>query len=224
MRKTVKTNSAMDKILLSQKQNVFHRANKRKIKAEIDGFFSKVNLHKQNSNECFSAENIFDSSTYIVENCDSITDWEWDNNEIYLYKSIIGTDFKKSICFAVEYIESLLMKRFPEKSFYINISAQHGELRNVNIRIYLNRGKPYVATDIGQYNQPILTEFLTKVHSFPACLEQSEPKSLNLKLNINLKLSSVQLPSSILLSYLVIFILLLASSHTPQPKGEGSQS
>ena len=161
MKRIIETNSAMDKILLSKPRISSHRANKRKIKAEIYEFFSKVNLYKRNGAECFSTENIFDSNTYTVENCDSITDWEWDTNEIYLYKSIIDTEFKKSICFAIESIESLLTERFSGNSFYINISAQYGELRNVNIRIYLDRGKPYVDTDIEQYKQPVLTEILT---------------------------------------------------------------
>lgn len=161
MKRIIETNSAMDKILLSNTQILSCRANKRKIKAEINEFFSKVNLYKQNGAECFSIENIFDSDAYTVKNLDSITDWEWDNNEIYLYKSIIGTEFKKSICFAIESIESQLMERFPGNSFYINVSAQYGELRNVNIRIYLDRGKSYVDTDVEQYNQPVLTEILT---------------------------------------------------------------
>ena len=157
MIRTIHTNSTMDKILLSRSRATLRRSNKQKIKREIIEFINKVKLFEHNENKCFSEKNIFESNT----NYSSITDWEWDNNEIYLDKSSIGKQFKKAICEALETIESLLVERFSGNSFCINLSVQYGSLRNINIRIYLNRGKAYSDTDIELYNQPVLKEILT---------------------------------------------------------------
>ena len=159
MQKVVEANSLMKELLFKSSNSLFS-ANKRKIKAEINSFFKNVQLFECEGEKCFSSENIFISNKYKNGDCSSITDWEWDSNEIYLNKSIIGNRFKDSVNIAVETIESLLFEKFPRNSFYISVCVQYGDLRNINIRIYLNRGAPYANVDIEEYQQPVLNEIL----------------------------------------------------------------
>ena len=161
MKKIVETNSLMEEIIFSKAYNLLYKASSRRIKSEIKSFFHKVKLFEYNGQKCFSTENCFNSNEYTEGNYSSITDWEWDTNEIYLKKTFIGKEFKKSIKVAIETIESLLINRFPGNIFYIIVSVQNGDLRNINIRIYLDRGNPYVKSEIERYNQPVLNEILT---------------------------------------------------------------
>ena len=160
MKKIVETNSHMEKIIFSKVSNLSYKAKKRKIKSEINCFFHKVKLYECNGEKCFSTENCFDSKAYAVGNYTSITDWEWDTNEIYFEKSLIGKQFKESINIIIETIESFLINCFPGNTFYINVSVQDGILRNINVRIHLDRGKPYVDSKLWSYNQPVLREIL----------------------------------------------------------------
>ena len=160
MNKIVEMNTSMKKVLSSKNNFSFFRANRKKIQSEIVSFFDRVKIYEYNGEKCFSAENCFDTDINInsLKNISTLIDWEWDTNEIYLDKSIIGKEFKRAIFIALETIELCIVERFPNITFRISLSLQTGKFRNINARIYLDRGVPYTESDIEGYNQAILNE------------------------------------------------------------------
>ena len=155
MNKNVITNSLMDKILLSESSKYLKDTEKRKIKAELIAFFKKAKLYEYAGKKCFSTENCFDLEDYRLDLKPTI-DWEWDTNEIYLFEEIVGTEIKESLTYAIECIESLLIKSYSDNSFCIEASVQLGDPNSINIRIYLFNGSFYADVDIEDYNQPVL--------------------------------------------------------------------
>ena len=161
MTKIIETNSLMDEILLSKSTRSISFDKKIKIKRELFCFFKNVRLFEQNGNKCFSCQNYFDSKFDKNGFPSSITDWEWDTNEIYLGTSAVGKQFKESIVFSLGVIESILRESFCGNSFYICVSIQNSGIKSINIRVYLNRGVPYVNTDLEDFAQPVLNEIFT---------------------------------------------------------------
>ena len=150
----------MEQLLLSNFSFFSFKINERKIEMEIDSFFEKVSMFEDIGEKCFSTENCFISSDYVRDSGFSITEWEWDNNEIYLNKKLIKKRFREAIYIAISRIETLLTNKFPDNSFHIIVSAQCGSLRNVVIRLYLDRGDAYLDENLEKYNQPVLSEIL----------------------------------------------------------------
>jgi len=160
MKKTVEMNAEMVDVLFAQNRCRFTRLNITKLKKEFAVFFDCVGLFEADGDKCFSTKNCFQPDSSGSNDIVDITAWEWDNNEIFLDKSIIGKDYRKAIKYALEIIEVALINCYSGNSFYIFISVQKGEMRNINIRIFLNRGMPYVDYDVEKYKQPVLIEML----------------------------------------------------------------
>ena len=149
----------MEKIL-SKKSKLLCGFKKRKIISEINDFFDKVHLYKNDQEICFSTDNYFALPSDTSDKYSSLSDWEWGTNEIYLQKSIVDKELKASLTIALETVEELLVKNFAGTSFFIIASLQHGKYRNINIRICINRENPYMDSEIERYNQPVLREIL----------------------------------------------------------------
>ena len=94
MKKIIETNYKMDELLLIKPSKNLCSWKKRKIISELNFFLNKVQLYQQNQKKCFSVENCFSSNIFKLSDHISITDWEWNNNEIYIDGGIIGKNFK----------------------------------------------------------------------------------------------------------------------------------
>ena len=161
MKKIVETNFLMDQLLSAKDCIWIRHANSRLIKKEINTFFDKVKLVEKNGEKCFSEKNYFDFISLYPDSYTEPTGWEWDNNEIYLGNTAVGNQLKKTIILAIEIIEEYLISRFSGNSFCIMMSAQYGKLRNVNIRIVLNRESCYTDLEMEGFDQPVLKIILT---------------------------------------------------------------
>lgn len=160
MKKIIKTNSQMQSLLLNKDSFTFCIAKKKKIRTEILNFLDNMQIIKIGTNKIFVSKE-FLLTENIFQDFSCLTDIEWDNNEIFLCGAIIGKQFRKSINIALEVIESFLIEKFPQNSFYIDLSVQYGALRNIVIRIYLNRGSSYLTSNLEEYSEPILEEIFT---------------------------------------------------------------
>ena len=160
MKRIIETNYKMDELLLIKPSKNLCSLKKRKIVAELNSFLNKVQLYQENHKKCFSVENCFSASIFKTSDHISITDWEWNNNEIYIDGGLIGKNFKQSMDLVLNTIETFLFVNFPNNSFCITVSVQLGKFKNMNIRVYLNRGELYANSDIEKYNQPVLNEIV----------------------------------------------------------------
>lgn len=160
MNKRINLNSAMRKIFNSKVLYVCVLPSKKHITKEIDAFFKSVTLYEKNGKKCFSTKNIFESNVHTPKNELSIVNWEWDTNEIYLDKSLIKINYKKSIIWSINIIERRLRENFSGNSFVISFCIQSGRFRNINIRIFQDLGYSLLNENLDEYSQPILQVYL----------------------------------------------------------------
>ena len=159
MNKKVVMNSPMRKHLESKFSNICILPSKRYI-GEIDLFFKKVKMYERDGVKCFSPKNIFESYLHFDNNNSPITEWEWDTNEIYLDKSLIKRQYKKTIVRSSQHIEKILLERFPNNSFQISFCIQFGKYRNISIRICQDLDDSILERDLNKYDQPIMQVYL----------------------------------------------------------------
>lgn len=154
-----KMNSAMKKILLAKREIGIRVADEKGIKSAVNDFFSCVCLYEFSQEKCFSSQNCFASAEYVPGE-KALTEWEWETNEIYLEAKLIQRKYKKAINLVVDTVENLLREKYPNNSFFVVASVQFGKNRNINIRIFLNRGEAYISDDLENYKQPVLQDLL----------------------------------------------------------------
>ena len=153
-------NKPMRKLLESKYLGVCFLLNKKSIIDEIDSFFNGVKMYSKDGKKCFSLDNIFDSDLYSQNDSLSVADWEWKTNEIYLDKTLIKNQYKKTILLSSKYIEKKLLEKFPQNSFVINFCIQFGKYRNINIRVCQDLEDAVFDKDLDKYNQPVMQIYL----------------------------------------------------------------
>lgn len=126
------------------------------ILSEIDDFFSSVKMHEKNEQKCFSVKDFFALDSYTQNVNTSIMEWEWGTNEIYLDKTLIQRQYKKSILLSIRIIEKVLRERFPDNLFLIIFVVQFGKYRNISIRICQDFGESVLDKNLEKYVQPVM--------------------------------------------------------------------
>lgn len=160
MSKRIILNSAMRKILASKFQRIRVLPREKHIANEIDMFFKKMNMYEKYEQKCFSAKNIFESDVCTQTGKFSVVDWEWETNEIYLDKSLIKRNYRKSIILSSDIIEKTLKERFQGNLFVISFCVQFGKFRNISIRICQDSDFPVLDENLEKYSQPIMQIYL----------------------------------------------------------------
>lgn len=156
MNKNVIMNMAMKRIFRFNFMHFMSSPQEGSIEDEINTFFTHVKMYRKDEQKCFSTKNIFNCEEYTQNANYSALQWEWDTNEIYLDKSIIKRQYKKSIVLATSIIEKILHEKFPMNSFVISVFVQFGRFRNINIRICQDLEETILDKDLDKYNQPIM--------------------------------------------------------------------
>lgn len=156
MSKNTVMNLPMRKIMDCKYPYVYGLLQKKQIIDEMAGFFKDVKMYEADGRKCFSVQNVFESTVYFQNNDLSIMEWEWDTNEIYLNKSLIKRQYKKVVMLCSEYIEKMLLQKFPTNSFIISFCVQFGKHRNINIRICQDLKDSVLDRNLELYNQPIM--------------------------------------------------------------------